>query len=170
MKRKYQSIVMSSALALSLSMINPAVALEKISDEQKRNLPEVSMLKGYKGKGYCSVKQRGDGVVMFEVRVINLTPNSVATAWLKFDDKTVARLDGSVADGAGTAEFERTFRVGSNVAKIIVDVRDHNRLISTIVSDDDLAVELSQSTNAITGESIRMGTCTIDNMIYTRNP
>ena len=161
MNSKFKCIALSCVIATTLGTVNLASA-----NDQKATMPQVSMLAGYDGKGYCTIKQRGDGVVTFEVRVLNVTPNSVATTWLKFDDKTVARLDGTIADGSGTAEFNRTFRVSSNVAKIKVDVRDHNRLISTIVSDDDLAVELSQSTNAITGESIRMGTCSADNMIY----
>ena len=161
MNSKFKCIAMSSVLAVTLSSVNFASA-----EGLKKTMPEVSMLAGYDGKGYCSVKQRGDGVVSFEVRVINSTPDSVTTAWLKFDDKTIARLDGSVADASGAVDLSRTFRVGSTVAQITVDVRDHNRPISTIVSDDDLAVELSQSTNAITGESIRMGTCTFENEIY----
>ena len=157
MKSKFKCIAMSCVFAVTLSSTNI------ISAEGFKNvMPQVSKLTGYEGIGYCSVKQRRYRV-KFEVRVTNLTPNSIATAWLKFDDETVGRLDGTVADSSGAADFKKTFRVGSNVSKITVDVRDHNRSFSTIISDDDLAMELSQSKNAITGESIRMGTCTFDN-------
>ena len=127
--------------------------------------PRASMLAGYSGQGFCSVEQNGSEVKA-TVRVINLTPGSTATAWLKFDGSTVGRLDGTVADNSGSAVFSRTFTVGSDVSSYLFDVRDHNRQFSSIVDDADLALELNQPSNALTGESIRMGTCSFDNLNY----
>ena len=130
------------------------------------SIPRNSLLAGYSGQGFCSVEQNGTQVKA-SVKIINLTPGSTATAWLKFDGTTVGRLDGTVADASGAAVFSRTFDVDANVSSILFDVRDHNRQFSTIVDDADLSKELNQPSNDITGESIRMGTCSFDNINFS---
>ena len=163
MYSRFKYAAMSS---LAMVMISSAAVVS--ADSTTDSSPRVSMLSGYSGQGFCSVEQNGSEVTA-SVRVINLTPGSTATAWLKFDGSTVGRLDGTVADNSGSAVFSRTFNVGSEVSSYLFDVRDHNRHLSTIVDDADLEVELNQPSNAITGESIRMGTCSFENLAYS-NP
>ena len=151
------------AVMTSIAVAAMGCATVSNANGNSDSTPRNSLLAGYSGQGYCSVEQNGDQVKA-SVKVINLTPGSTATAWLKFDGSTVGRLDGTVADASGSAVFSRTFSVDSTVSSFLFDVRDHNRQFSTIVDDADLTAELNQPSNVLTGESIRMGTCSFDNL------
>ena len=157
----FKCMALSSVAALVMTSATIASA-QSTSDSSVR----ISKLAGYSGQGFCQVEQDGSQVKAI-VRVINLTPGSTATAWLKFDGSTVGRLDGTVADHSGAALFSRTFTVDSDVSSFLFDVRDHNRQLSSIVDDAELTAELNQPTNLVTGESIRMGTCSFDNLTYS---
>ena len=161
MFKSFKCVAFSSIVATTMGYATITSA-----NGQSDSSPRTSLLAGYAGQGFCSVQQNGSEVTA-SVRVINLTPGSTATAWLKFDGSTVGRLDGTVADNSGSAVFSRTFDITADVSSFLFDVRDHNRQFSSIVDDADLAIELNQPTNALTGESIRMGTCSFDNLLHS---
>jgi hypothetical protein len=128
------------------------------------------------GVGFCTVKQDGKDV-WAKVTVLNFTPTSSGTAWIKFDGSTVGRLDGTFSDESMQAVFEGHFIVDKDVMKFSFDVRDHGRDINDIGTrpdmdaDTDLTTELTNpSSNAVFPDgvkptSIKMGTCTFVNSL-----
>jgi hypothetical protein len=126
-----------------------------------------ALLVGGVGTGFCAVQQQGSQV-WASVSVLDFTPTSAGTAWLKFFDAsgeliTLSRLDGRVADASGQAVFEGHFHTNGRVSTFSFDVRDHERDIGGIADDSDLTTELSQPSNAVSGVSTKMGTCSFEN-------
>jgi len=122
------------------------------------------------GLGFCAVKQ-DDKKVWAKVTVLNFRSTSSGTAWIKFDGKTVGRLDGTFSDFSGQAVFEGHFKVDEDVTEFSFDVRDHARDITDIAvqtdidDDSDLTIELTNPKSRTTGISIKMGTCTFVNSL-----
>lgn len=160
MNINFTSIGLVSIIGAFLFAPNISVAGNYRSDLE----PRYKLLTGGSGKGFCTIEQTGRKVKA-SIKVINIRPGSAATSWLQFDGETVGRFDGTVADESGEVVFNSVFRVHKRIKEITFDVRDHNRHISNIQDNDDLTTELNQPSNAVTGESIKKGTCSFVNLM-----
>ncbi len=157
MKNKFSYLVIGLVASLSLF-----VSTESMAKSEDKATSKYALLVNGAGEGFCTVKQDGKKV-WAQVSVLNFTPTSAGTAWIKFDGVIVGRLDGTFSDDSGQAVFKGHFKLDKHTTDFSFDVRDHVRDISDIEDDIDLTTELTQSGSNTDGTSILMGSCTFVN-------
>ncbi len=152
-------LVVTVAVMIGFSFLVPKISIAGES---------FAILSGQSGEGFCSVDQNGS-MVEAEIQVLNMTPGSMATAWVIFSNSDIRHLDATLSDYTGEAVFKGSFTVPFRARNYTIEVRDHNKSIFMMRNNTQLNSEFMEIENAVARNVTEMGTCVFPNRMRVRS-